>query len=215
MTCEREDLEDHMKICDKEELKCCFSHAGCQGRFLREDEERHMEENAKKHLSLMATAMLKISMEMEECKEAAKEQEGKFQVLFQEKLQQQDEDKLQEQEAKLRKQEGKLQEQEVKFKEDLQNKEEDLQEIKNELELLQKKLHQKEREINLLQEKLPVQQELDEKDRVQVQENKLQEQEDIIYCKTRKENCKFRKICKAREVSSCFRKTCKMSIKHR
>ena len=65
VTCERQDLEDHMKICDKEELKCCFSHAGCQGRFLREDEERHMEENTKKHLSLMATTMLKISKEME------------------------------------------------------------------------------------------------------------------------------------------------------
>ena len=78
VTCEREDLEDHMKICDKEELECCFSHAGCQERFLREDEERHMEENTKKHLSLMATATLKIFMEM-------REQEVKFQEDLQKK----------------------------------------------------------------------------------------------------------------------------------
>ena len=109
VTCERQDLEDHMKICDKEELECCFSHAGCQGRFLREDEERHMEENVKKHLSLMATTVLEVSKEMEKSKEFAKEQE----VMFQDKLEQQKvefQERLQEQERKYREQEVKLQE---------------------------------------------------------------------------------------------------------
>ena len=114
VTCERQDLEDHMKICDKEELECCFSHAGCQGKFIREDEERHMEENTKKHLSLMATTMLKISKEM---KKIIKEQEVKFQ------------EKLQELEVKFQ---GKLQEQEVKFQEDLRGKEEEITTMKNE-----------------------------------------------------------------------------------
>ena len=122
VTCERQDLEDHMKICDKEELECCFSHAGCQGRFLREDEERHMEENTKKHLSLMATTMLKISKEIVKCKEASKKQEAKLQEQH-EKFQ----DKLQEQERKL-------QEQEAKFQEDLQGKEDELKKIKEELQ---------------------------------------------------------------------------------
>ena len=144
VTCERADLEDHMKICNKEELECCFSHAGCQGRFLREDEERHMEENTKKHLSLMATTILKISMEMEkqevmfqekieqqkvEFQERLREEEVKHQEqevklqVLQEKLQKQEdklqkqEDKLQEQEDKLQKQEDKLQKQEDKLQE--------------------------------------------------------------------------------------------------
>ena len=130
MTCERGDLEDHMKICDKEELECCFSHAGCQGRFLREDEERHMEENTKKHLSLMATTMLKIQDKLEQQK-----------VEFQKRLQE-EEVKHREQEVKLQEllheklqeQEKKLQKQEVKFQEDLQGKEDELERIRKEME---------------------------------------------------------------------------------
>ena len=133
---ERENFEDHMKIFDKEELECCFSHTGCKGRFLREDEERRMEENTKKHLSLMATTMLKISIEMEK-KEVIfqeslnikhREQEVKLQELFQEKLQEQDE-KLQEQQDKLQKQEIKL-----------QGKEDELEQIREELEKKDRKM---------------------------------------------------------------------------
>ena len=134
VTCEREDLEDHMKICDKEELECCFSHAGCQGRFLREDEERHMEKNTKKHLSLMATAMLKISTEMEKSKEMAREKER----IFHQRLQEQDtmiqtqemkfREILQEKDAKLKEQDMKLQAQEKMFEEKLRQQEKRLQE---------------------------------------------------------------------------------------
>ena len=178
VTCERGDLEDHMKICDKEELECCFSHAGCQGRFLREDEERHMEENTKKHLSLMATTMLKISKDMEKQEVVLqerlqeddvkhREKEVKLQELdkkFQDKLQEQEE-KLQEQEEKLQEQEVKLQEQEVKLQEQedklqeqerkLQEQEvkfqEDLQGKEDELEEIKEELERKERQVVELQ----------------------------------------------------------------
>ena len=184
VTCERQDLKDHMKICNKEELECCFSHTGCQGRFLREDKERHMEENTKKHLSLMATTMLKISKEMEkqevmfqerfeqqkvefqerlqEEEVKHREQEVKLQELLQKKLQEY-EDKLQEQERKLQEQEMKLQDkaeqQKVEFHERLQKEEVKLQEMLQE---------QDEKFLDKLQE---------QETKLQEQETKLQEQE--------------------------------------
>ena len=131
VTCERQDLEDHMKICGKEELECCFSHAGCQGRFLREDEEMHMEENTKKHLPLMATTMLKISKKMEKQEVMFQDKLEQQKVEFQEKLQEQEvkhqkllQEKLQEKEDKLRKEH---QEQEVKLWELLQEQDEKFQ----------------------------------------------------------------------------------------
>ena len=108
---ERENFEDHMKICIKEELECCFSHAGCQGRFLREDKERHMEENTKKHLSLIATAMLKISKEMEKFKEVFQNKLEQQKIKFQEDLQGKEEE-LQKIREELKKTERKIDEME-------------------------------------------------------------------------------------------------------
>ena len=158
VTCEREDLEDHMKICDKEELECCFSHAGCQGRFLREDEERHMEENTKKHLSLMATTMLKISKEMEKQELAFQERFEQQKIEFQERLR----EEHQEHAVKLLRE--KLQEQEDKLAELRYNKE----------KLQEEEPKHQEQEVKLLREKL---QEQDRKfqDKLQEQEDKLAE----------------------------------------
>ena len=33
VTCEREDMEDHMKICRLEEVQCTFEKVGCSGKF--------------------------------------------------------------------------------------------------------------------------------------------------------------------------------------
>ena len=120
VTCERETLEEHIAICNKEELECFFSHAGCQGRYLRENEEVHMDGNLKEHLTLMATAMLKMSVEADSIRERSKEMVEEQEAKFQEKLQKQEEKfhaKLQELEIKFLKQE-------VKLQEDLQEKEE-------------------------------------------------------------------------------------------
>ena len=55
VTFERDFLEDHMKICRLEEVVCEFSGVGCDGCFLREDQENHARENSDKHLTLTAS----------------------------------------------------------------------------------------------------------------------------------------------------------------
>ena len=54
VTCDREDMEDHMKMCRLEEMVCKFSAIGCDGRYLREDEDEYTEKNTQKHVMLIA-----------------------------------------------------------------------------------------------------------------------------------------------------------------
>jgi len=54
VTFERDFLQDHMKMCRLEEVTCEFRGVGCDGRFLREDQENHVRENSDKHLTLTA-----------------------------------------------------------------------------------------------------------------------------------------------------------------
>ncbi len=61
---------------------CSFSYAGCPGKFLREDEEKHMEEKSKEHLSLMAATTLKMSVMLD--KVAAENEESKKKLHKQE-----------------------------------------------------------------------------------------------------------------------------------
>ncbi len=60
---------------------CSFSYAGCSGKFLREDEEKHMEEKSKEHLSLMAATTLKMSVMLD--KVATENEESKKKLLKQ------------------------------------------------------------------------------------------------------------------------------------
>jgi len=64
VTCEREDMEDHVRICRLEEMPCEFSSAGCTESFTREDYSDHCAQNVQKHLSLTATA---IATEKSKC----------------------------------------------------------------------------------------------------------------------------------------------------
>ncbi len=48
-------MEDHMKTCRLEEVECEFSSVGCDGRFIREDEDEHARQNSQKHLTLTAS----------------------------------------------------------------------------------------------------------------------------------------------------------------
>ena len=63
---ERGDLEDHIKVCLLQEVSCELSHAGCKETFLREDEDRHMEENTQKHLLLMSAMSQRMCQEFEQ-----------------------------------------------------------------------------------------------------------------------------------------------------
>ncbi len=110
VSCEREVMEDHMKICRLEEVECEFKGVGCEDRFIREDQEEHARDNNLKHLTLTATLAIEseeklqliIQEQMIELKNLNKEQEKR--ILDQEK-------KLAEQEKKLGEQEKNLVEQ--------------------------------------------------------------------------------------------------------
>ena len=65
-TFERDDLQDHMKMCRLEEVQCVFNSAGCQAKFIRENEDEHMDQNTQKHLALMPAATLRICQDFEQ-----------------------------------------------------------------------------------------------------------------------------------------------------
>ena len=104
VTCERDVMEDHMRMCRLEEVECEFSGVGCDGMFRREDQEEHIRQNNQKHLVMTATTSVKMNQKLQQ------------KLLEQEEKLQEQEEKLQEQEEKLQEQEEKLQEQELKFK---------------------------------------------------------------------------------------------------
>ena len=59
---ERDDLEDHIKMCGLQKVTCEFSYAGCEAEFTRDQEKEHMERNTQTHLAL-AAASLKTAQE--------------------------------------------------------------------------------------------------------------------------------------------------------
>ena len=102
VTCERGDMEDHMKMCRLEEIVCKFEGMGCSTKLPREECEDHAVQSIQEHLELTATETVKTKQELQQ---KLQEQEQKLQ---------EQEQKLQEQETKLQEQEQKLQEQDEK-----------------------------------------------------------------------------------------------------
>ncbi len=98
VSCEREVMEDHMKICRLEEVECEFSSVGCDGRFIREDQDEHTKQNSQKHLTLTTSLVVNIKND------------------FQRKMEKQ-EHKIKEQEKRLEQQENTLGEQLKKLEE--------------------------------------------------------------------------------------------------
>ena len=97
VTCEREVMEDHLKICRLQIVRCGFAGMGCDEKFKREKQEEHAAANIQRHLSLIAIS-------------------GNKQILLLEKLEEQRK-KLVEQEKKVENQEKKLGEQEKMLRE--------------------------------------------------------------------------------------------------
>ena len=93
---ERGDLQDHMKMCRLEEVQCVFGNAGCQAKFIRENEDEHMDQNTKQHLALMPAATLRISQDFEqklqEQQEVFERKLQEQQEVFEKKLEQKDEE---------------------------------------------------------------------------------------------------------------------------
>ena len=64
VTCDREDMEDHMKICRLEVVACDFSGVGCEDKFARELEAEHVHMNSQSHLSLTAASLVRENLQL-------------------------------------------------------------------------------------------------------------------------------------------------------
>ena len=144
---ERDDLQDHMKMCRLEEVQCVFNSAGCQAKFIRENEDEHMDQNTQKHLALMPAATLRISQDFEQ-----KLQEQ--QDVFEKKLEQKDEQiKQVEQKLDIQNQEFKerLGGQQKEFQETLQQKHEQIKKVEH---TFLEKMDEKDKQIESLLSKI-------------------------------------------------------------
>ena len=100
VTFERDFMEDHMKMCRLEEVGCEFSGVGCDGRFIREDQEEHTRQNSQKHLTLTPSLAVETKEQLQqkllEQDKKHKEEEGDLRQKIEEQ-----ENKIEEQEKKL------------------------------------------------------------------------------------------------------------------
>ena len=166
VTFERDFMEDHMKMCRLEEVGCEFSGVGCDGWFIREDQEEHTRQNSQKHLTLTASLAVETKEQLQQKlleqdkKHKEEEEKLKQKIEEQEKKSKEEEKKRQRQEEKLGEQEKKLGEQEKRLGEQekrLGEQKEKLLEQENERKKEEKNLKQKIEELNTVQ-----QQKLDE-----------------------------------------------------
>ena len=145
-TFERDDLQDHMKMCRLEEVQCVFSGAGCQAKFIRENEDEHMDQNTQKHLALMPAATLRISQDFEQ-----KLQEQ--QEVFEKKMKQQKEehDERMQQLGKQLQQKDEQVEQNRESQKELQ---EQMKEKNQQIKQVEQKMKEKDKQIESLQSKI-------------------------------------------------------------
>ena len=170
VTCDREDMEDHMKMCRLEEMVCKFSTIGCDGSYAREDEDEYTEKNTQKHLMLIAADAM---MTKQQLQKKLQEQEQKLGEKEQ-KLGEQ-EQKLREQEQKLREQEQKLREHEDEEKLKLGDQEQKLEEQEQKLGEQEWKLGEQEQKLRKQEEMLVEQLEI-QKQTIHCLELKFEEQ---------------------------------------
>ena len=188
VTCDREVMEDHMKICRLEEVKCEFSDVGCEERFIREDQEEHTRQNYQRHLSLMAASTAETNRQMEK---KLDNQIQKFEKLtleyeqkFQERFQQEQQLKLKvgQLEQTLVEQQQKMQDQEQKLQQKLQDQEKKLQEQMQEVQGLRQKVQDCEKKIQIQEQKLEDQEQnwQNQEKRYQDHIQKFEEQQEVI-----------------------------------
>ncbi len=114
VSCERGEMEDHMKLCRLEEVECEFSSVGCDGRFIREDQDEHARQNSQKHLTLTASLAVETKEQLQQkLLEQDKKHHEELETL-RGKIEEQNM-RLTEQKAILEQQEKKLGEQEKKL----------------------------------------------------------------------------------------------------
>ena len=193
VTCERDFMEDHMKICRLEDVGCEFSGLGCEGRFRREDQEEHTRQNSQQHLTY--TALLAM-----ETKEQLQQKILELQQIIQEQ-----DKKHKENEKKLNRNVKELEKILVDIERKLQDQDkehiEEEQELKKKLEEQEKKLHEQDEEFT--EEGKKLKQILDEQ-RQMLEENfdlklsKLKEMLQDFKTKSDKEFSYFSKVAQVR-----------------
>ena len=170
-TFERDDLPDHMKMCRLEEVQCVFNSAGCQAKFIRENEDEHMDQNTQKHLALMPAATLRISQEQqevfekkmkqqkEEYEQKQKENDERMQQLggqLQEHLKQKDE-QIKQVEQKLDKQNREFHEQQKnEFQETVKVKDEQIKKLEDQLQTNGQVIEQQQQAISQLRREVGI-----------------------------------------------------------
>ena len=148
VTFERDFIEDHMKMCRLQEVGCEFSGVGCDGRFIREDQEEHTRQNSQKHLTLTASLAVETKEQLQqkllEQDKKHKEEEEKLR----QKIEEQQEKRLIEQEKTLNEHQKKLNEVEKRFQDQDRDHKEEKKMLKQILE--EQGERQKELEQNFL-----------------------------------------------------------------
>ncbi len=169
VSCECEVMEDHMKICRLEEVECQFSSVGCDGWFVREDQDEHARQNSQKHLTLTTSLVVNIKKDFQRKME---KQEHKIQE--QERVLKEQEKRLEQQEKTLEQQEKTLGEQEKTLGE----QEKTLGKQEKTLEQQEKTLEQQEKTSGEQEKRLGKQEKtlVEQQKTLEQQENTLGEQ---------------------------------------
>lgn len=155
VSCEREMMEDHMRMCCLEKVSCDFSDVGCNEKFLRQDEDAHLDKNTQKHLRLTAAATKNSTSIQEEQlhEEIRKEVEKQLDGLKEELQKQREEFEHKHQELVISFEHNLAQQGQV-FTEYSQAKEEQIRALKDEVQAKDTELRQmikiKSREIQQL-----------------------------------------------------------------
>ena len=149
VTFEHDFMEDHMKMCRLQKVGCEFSGVGCDGYFIREDQEEHTRQNSQKHLTLTASLAVEtkeqLQLKLLEQDKKHKEEEKKLmhKVEEQEKKTEEQIKRLNEQEKKLNEHQKKLKEIDKRFQDqdrDCKEEKKMHEEAERQKELEQKKL---------------------------------------------------------------------------
>ena len=151
VTFERDFMEDHMKMCRLEEVGCEFSGVGCDGRFIREDQEEHTRQNSQKHLTLTASLAMESKEQLQQ------------KLLEQDKIHKEEEGKLRQ----------KIEEQETKLLNQGKEHNNEKQKVKQKIEELEKKVINIDKERNEEEQKL--------KQKIEELEKKLEKQEEELH----------------------------------
>ncbi|XP_065918747.1 TNF receptor-associated factor 4-like [Dysidea avara] len=82
----REDINDHLKECPLEVIRCEYREVGCEERFLRKDQEKHDKEMMEKHLLFTKIKLASLQEKVNEIELASQKRIADLEHEFQQKL---------------------------------------------------------------------------------------------------------------------------------